>query len=163
MKAQCRELQGIKRGVVTVRGWWVGSVALKGTNRSVVQILMAWKLFHQTFLRLWSYSASSVFVVGLGTGQLQKSQMLRLGYTPRFFRSTHWHSPGITSSQGLLKLHPGQAPGAKGVRWHWRGARWVGSSGDVGTSKKVTVRCDSFSGYLGHSHRVFYPSIYTSL
>lgn len=34
---------------------------------------LAWRLHHQTFLRLWSYSASSVFVVDPGRGQVQKS------------------------------------------------------------------------------------------
>lgn len=96
---------------------------------------LAWKLHHQIFPRLWSYSASSVFVVDLGTGQLQKSRRLRLGYTPRFFRSTFWHSSGTTRSQELHRLHPGQVPGAKGLMWHWRGTWWMGSSGDVGTSK----------------------------
>lgn len=123
---------------------------------------LAWKLC-QIFPRLQSCSASSVIVVDLGTGQLQKSQRLRLDYTPRCFRSNFWHSSGITSSQGLHKLHPGQVPGAKGVMWCWKGVRWMGSSGDVGTSEEVTTRRDCCSGYLGHSHRIFYPSVYTHL
>lgn len=66
-----------------------------------------------------------------------------------------WHHEFPRAAQTSPRLDSWSQGGWCGTR----GAQWMGSSGDVGTSEKVTPRCDDRSGYLGHSRGVFYPSV----